>query len=123
MYVCEMNLYIGHHNFVKFVEFLLSSGADINIKDSDGDTVLDIVKVYFPDKNPKKKIIINILENWPITMALVINKELKYPLDPNSLMDLAEFEGTRQPSGGKKRKSKKNNKKSKKNKRKSNKNN
>ena len=106
-------------DIVEFVQFLLEKGADINIRDKDGDTVLYIVKLYFPDENPNKDKIINILEKWPTTMgilALTANGAGSGIEDS----DLFQFMG--KPKGGKKRKSKKNNKKSKKNKKKTKKN-
>jgi hypothetical protein len=102
-------------DIVEFVQFLLKSGADINTQNLHGETVLDIL-------DPDEEEIIAILKKWPTTMGLFINEKLGFPLDVGNLTDLAEFEGTRDPSGGKKRKSKKNNKKSKKNKKKTKKN-
>jgi hypothetical protein len=127
----------GH---VNVVELLLSKGANINYKDNYGNTSLiwaiktnntklfqlllnnrasipEDIDELLQDK-PEIKLIWN---KWhTMIMGLAVTKDLNLGLGAE--MDLAEFVGTRDPSGGKKiKKSKKNkrNKKSNKNKRKS----
>ena len=74
----------GH---VNVVGLLLSKGANINDKDNNGDTAMS---VSFNDK------INYILRKWPISMAILILKELRLycaGIDNDSLIDLYQYMG------------------------------
>jgi ankyrin repeat protein len=125
---------------VDIVELLLSKGADPNDKDNDGNSPIiwairrnniELLKLLLSkganipedidellQDKPEMKLIWN---KWhTMIVGLAVTKD--FGLDEGYEMNLAEYLGTRDPNGGKKRrkqKSKKNKKKSKKNKRKS----
>ncbi len=109
--------YQGH---VNVIELLLSKGADINDKDNDGDTSI-IYASYLDDVNIVKLLLskganINditidgntaislsnsdtikyILRKWPISMAILILKELSLycaGIDNDFLIDLYQYMG------------------------------
>ena len=73
----------GH---VSVVEMLLSKGANINDISNNGSTAMSLTS---SDK------IQNILSKWPITMAILILKELDlyYLYDASTLIDLYQYLG------------------------------
>ena len=76
----------GH---VNVVELLLSKGANINDKDNDGGSTGTAMSLSRSDK------ITYILSKWPITMAILILKELDlyYQYDASTLIDLYQYLG------------------------------
>ena len=79
-------IYASLHGHVSVVELLLSKGADINDVTNYGSTAMSVSS---SDK------IQNILSKWPITMAILILKELDlyYLYDASTLIDLYQYLG------------------------------
>jgi ankyrin repeat protein len=121
-------------DIVEFVQFLLNSGANANIRGHNNDTVLDIVQNFFSNNNPNKKAIIDILKKWPTTMTILALKENGAGIEDSDLFqymgkplfgangEIVGYEGGKKRKSKKSKKSKKNKTKSKKNKTKSKKN-
>ena len=71
---------------VSVVELLLSKGANINDISNNGSTAMSLTSSVK---------ILNILSKWPITMAILILKELDlyYLYDASTLIDLYQYLG------------------------------